>query len=218
MPETEWAVGITTVPERRETTLHTSIASLTRAGFSRMRLFVDGDLYGDTCRVKRIGAYGNWVLALWELYIRQPNAQRYAVFQDDVCACSHLREYLEAWYPPSGYQCLYTAKSTASTAPKDGWYKSLQLGRGALGLVFSCDAVRALLVHPKLLERPRVPLRGNQCIDGTVCDAMNAAGYSEWAHMPSLLQHTSEKSTVSGWDNRRSPVWRGEDYDPRELL
>lgn len=133
--ETNWAVGITTVPERKNTTLPRTIQSLIMTGFNIDRLFIDfkprrlGDEtkpddyqyivslsqeyedYGIPCtfRTPNIRAFSNWFLGLSELYLRFPNANRYVLFQDDVIACAGVREYLEhCEYPNKGYINLMT--------------------------------------------------------------------------------------------------------------
>src|SRR3954465_7467772 len=93
-PPPPWAYGITTVPERRYDLLPRTIHSLARGGFDLPRLFIDGheksyhewDTLPQTIRYPAIRTMGNWLLGLWELYIREPAADRYAIFQDD-CVC-----------------------------------------------------------------------------------------------------------------------------------
>jgi hypothetical protein len=105
-----WSYGVTTVPSRRSDLLPRTLASLRAGGFDRPRLFVDGasDLTGwerefhlpVTIRTSpALRVAGNWVLALYELYIREPTAERYALFQDDMVCYRNLRTYLD--------QCTY---------------------------------------------------------------------------------------------------------------
>ena len=57
-----------------------------------------------------LGIYGNWFLAMCELFAREPLCQRYVVFEDDILACSNLREYLERCpYPEDGFWNCYTS-------------------------------------------------------------------------------------------------------------
>ncbi len=73
-----WSIGITTVPERRDTLLPQTLASLTcNGGFESIRVFVDlapckNGYYPQpsTIRHPRIGAFGNWLMGLQELWIR----------------------------------------------------------------------------------------------------------------------------------------------------
>lgn len=101
----KWAYGVTTVPSRRNELLTNTLAHLKKSGFDKPRLFVDGsddstswsDEFGldITIRDKVIRTFGNWYLALHELFIREPHADRYAIFQDDISCGVNLREYLE---------------------------------------------------------------------------------------------------------------------------
>src|SRR5688572_13834079 len=93
-----WAYGVTTVPKRRRDLLPRTLGSLAAGGFAAPWLFVDGcdelpgwraefvapgRAAGVTCRYPLVRAYANWGLALGELWLRDPHADRYAVFQDD---------------------------------------------------------------------------------------------------------------------------------------
>ena len=94
----KWAYGVTTVPERIGTLLPQTLASLAAAGFDRPVLFVDGQItgYGDhgvVCH-PRVGQMRNWMHAIFYLFTTI-DADRYAIFEDDVQACRQLREYLE---------------------------------------------------------------------------------------------------------------------------
>src|SRR5688572_9885654 len=102
----KWAYGITTVSQRRQKYLPTTLSSLQKAGFDKPVLFVDDcpntALWRDEFKLEvvprfpRIRTFGNWTLALLELTIREPYADRYALFQDDLVTYPHLRQYLEA--------------------------------------------------------------------------------------------------------------------------
>lgn len=235
-----WAYGVTTHPSRRKDLLPATLASLKAAGFPEPRLFVDGTKspgeWEDefnlpvTARYPAVRVAGNWMLSMLELYIRDPQAHRYALFQDDVLACTGLREYLD-WcpYPDRAYLNLYTWGSNYVVCPKDprgkpqeGWYPSNQAGRGALGLVFDRDALVALMSNQDaarhMVLRPQDPDRGWRVIDGGVVSAMRKAGYREYVHNPSLLQHTGHKSTLGKPASPPSPCWRGDRFDVRNLI
>ena len=78
-----WSVGVITAP-RRSATLDTCLDSLVRAGWERPRLFVDtattiATRHGGlplTLREPRIGAFPNYYLALAEMVMRDPEADR----------------------------------------------------------------------------------------------------------------------------------------------
>lgn len=247
-----WAYGVTTVPERRETLLPRTLASLAAAGFDAPRLFVDGADYSQTVwyqerfntlqittRFPKVRAYGNWVLALWELLIRNPAADRFALFQDDFVTYKNLRGYLDRCiYPEKGYWNLLTfMENDALIKDREvGWAESAELsgrsrggkvyhgkmqqgGRGAVGLAFDRTTVQTLLAHRNLPDRPTSVAEGHRRIDGAVVQALNQCGWREYIHNPSLVQHTGEITSIRG--NRRHPralSFRGEDFDALSLL
>lgn len=205
-----WAVGVTTVPERKDDLLVQTLHSLCDAGFGDPHLFVDGcddpseyEVFGGlvSCRPKPpVKIVGNWVMGMWELYVRNPAAHRFVMFQDDIEAVGNLREYLESCpYPEKGYLNLYTHDENRKyTKDKPGWCLALQRGLGALGLVFDRDALQAILGSSVITAKPTFAkkTRSVKCIDGGVIQGMKNLGYKEWVHNPSLLQHWGLKSTL----------------------
>jgi hypothetical protein len=214
-----WSYGITTVPARVNTLLVDTLASLAAAGFHSPRLFIDGvgealevseKEYPITIRSPALGGFGNFALAALELSIRDPHADRYAIFQDDILVCKNLKEYLEASpYPEKSYLNLMTMESNHPVAqgrPADttGWYQTDQLARGAQALVFNNIALRSLLTQRHFIDRPTTnSKRSTRGIDGTTVGAMNNAGYKEWVHYPSLVQHVGRVSAMNN-------TWKGD--------
>lgn len=240
MAQQTWSYGVTTVPERRATLLPRTLASLTAGGFDAPRLFVDGARNHDleswerefglevTGRFPRIRTFGNWVLGLAELYIRNPQATRYAVFQDDFVCYRNLRGYLDrVVFPGGAYLNLFTWWKNLPSFPagkvKDGFYPAIRRGLGAVALVFTRDGVRDLLTQQHTVDRPMNVVLGHRKIDGGIWNAMVKAGYRELVHSPSLVQHTGDVSTMSSagdnhHDQAPAPDWRGEGYDALEML
>lgn len=240
----EWAYGVTTVPERRHTLLPKTLASLKEAGFPTPRLFIDKcedcdgkswqQEFGLQCTIHGgdpIRTYGNWVLALAELYIRQPNAQRFAMFQDDFVTYRNLRQYLESCpFPEQGYLNLYLFPQNAPVtmrkmgvawAPPDntkGWYASNQRGRGAVALVFNREGVLALLTHQHMVERPFSAHRGHKSVDGGVVTAMVKMGWKEYVHNPTLVEHTGKRSSMGNPEYPVGVGFLGEVYNAMDLL
>lgn len=227
MPK-EWAVGVTTVPERQSSLLRYTLGSLDRAGFPLPRLFVDGGFVGDvawyarhypdhavTFRTPLIRVAGNWVLGLYELYYRQPRADLFAMFQDDILICRDAREYVEncpLWQIGRIYLNLATIDTPPARGnvklsrqhPSQGWFKSNQLGCGALGLVFDNQGVRDLLASRHMADRPFSDIgRGWRGVDGGISETLCRSAqlrenkpYTEYCHKPSLIQHVGEFSTI----------------------
>ena len=225
-----WTYGITTVPSRINALFPSTLESLANAGFNEPRIFVDSSepeveqyrqfnlplTYRDNIRTA-----GHWVLTLWELWIRDTTAERYAIFQDDFVTVRNLRRYLELVpYPSEGYQNLYTFPSNQALAPKGftGWYPSNQQGKGAVALVFSNEAVTKLLGQPYLVERFRCLKRGHKAIDGGIVDAMKSIDWREFVHTPSLVQHTGDKSSMGNLPHLKATSFPGIEYNAMELL
>lgn len=226
-----WAYGLTTVPQRRHKLLPRTLTSLKRAGFDTPRLFVDGDRDGlswyrefgleTTARHTNCRTYGTWILGLGELFIREPQADRYAMFQDDFVTCLNLRAYLDAIPMPAlGYWNLYTFPQNQALCPPKhvGFYESNQYGRGAVALVFNRETVLTLLTSRYMAERPLDPHRGWKSVDGGVITCLKGCGWKEYVHNPSLVQHTGMTSSMGNLPHKLAESFRGEDFDLLSLL
>jgi hypothetical protein len=218
---------VTTVPVRRDDLLPRTLASLAGAGFDRPRLFVDGppgshDNLGldVTYRNPPVRAFGNFYLGLLELAIREPRADRYAIFQDDLVICANARQYLEACEnPPRGYWNLYTFPHNLRRCNgHEGWSHSDQMGKGAVALTFSREAAKTLLCQWHMVVKPEDPKRGHKNLDGCIITAMKAVGFKEYIHNPSLVQHTGDKSSIGNSMHLKADSFRGEEFDALELV
>lgn len=232
----KWSYGITTLPARRKSYLPGTIKSLASAGFDKPRLFVDGDRdnasweaeFGVpvTCRpAPALFVHGNWILSLYELYLREPTADRYAVFQDDMIALRNLKLYLSATkYPENGYLNLYTFPSQQHHCWKTkgekyrGWFESTQHGKGAVGLVFSREAVLTLLTSRHMVERPMDSMIGMKRVDGGILESFRKAGWKEYCHSPTLIQHTGLVSSCFNKPHLQAPGFQGELYDASNMI
>lgn len=210
-----WAVGLTTVPQRAAIRGRT-VRSLAGAGFAAPLVHEDDG----------VRAYGAWVLTLVELLCRQPTADLYAIFQDDVLVSRGLREYVEAaGLPAQSYANLLTNGVNEGLA-RPGWFPSDQMGKGACGLILPREAVYDLLSSRLSWERTRIPGRGHRNIDGAVCEALVRHGPRRWVevcHSPSPLQHVGDESIINldTPEHPRQPraaTWRGEAYNLLNLL
>lgn len=231
-PGLRWAYGVTTVPSRMSDLLPQTLASLAAAGFPSPRLFVDGCRPDEatrylgafgldvTARLPAVRVHGNWCLSLYELWVRHPDCDRYALFQDDILAVRNLRQYLERVpYPDGpvgirtdrtpGYLNLYTVPAEMKRAKGRGFFESSQNGRGALALVFSREALLTLLSARHLLERPADPVRGWRAVDGGIVTSMAKAGWKEYVHSPNLVLHCGKVST---FDKRKDTLGLDPDY------
>lgn len=226
----EWAVGVTTVPERACISLPITLESLERGGFSSPRLFIDGAEDSSryrhfgletTCRWPKVRGFGNWWLGLWELYIRQPRANFYAMFQDDILCCRNVRQYLEkCQFPAKSYLnlILYPANYNKQN-PRNTWVRATGNGLGAQGLVFTREGMLALIgaKNNNILHKPSHS-NGHQNIDGAIVDTMFEAGWKEYVHAPSLICHIGEESAMNHPRQPDTAEFLGEDFDALSLL
>lgn len=224
-----WAYGITTVTSRLHDVFPRTLKSLAAAGFDKPQLFIDGcktpEVYQDygaeiTCHYPNVRTAGHWALSIAELYIRNPTADRYALFQDDFVTYKNLRGYLESCvYPERGYWNLYTFPSNQQLCPKgyEGWYESNQLGRGAVALIFSREILLTLFSQRRFIDRPQDKFRGHKAIDGGIVDSLKKIGIKEYAHNPSLVQHTGLESSMGNKRHQLAISFRGEEYDALSL-
>ena len=222
-----WAVGVTTTPDRKDDLLIRTLNSLSAGGFDKPRLFVDGppgthdDLELDTTyRGSTIKTFGNFYLGLLELAIRSPTADRYAMFQDDLVTYRNLRQYLEQCPDPGrGYWNLYTFPHNLRRCNgHEGWSHSDQMGKGAVALIFCQEAARTLLTQWHMVIKPADPRRGHKNLDGCIITAMKAVGFKEYVHNPSLVQHTGDASSIGNAKHQKANSFRGEEFDAMELL
>lgn len=226
----EWQIGLTTVPERRYGELEATVGSLRRGGFTDIRLFVDGDCdeseyapFGLPCtfRKPRIRLWGNWWLGFQELFIRNPNADRYLMCQDDIICVKNLRQYLEQCeYPANGYCNLVTYQQNEQ-AGASGWHRTTGWrGLGAQALMFDQHAAVTLL--SKEMDdwtlRPKDLKRGHQGLDGAIAKKLETFGVHEFVHSPSLVTHIGDNSTLGHRQQVMSESFPGEDFDALDLL
>lgn len=235
-----WSTAVTTVPSR-SSSLSETLEAIKSAGFNDVGLFVDSTEviqnanlleYNITYR-RNIRTYSHWYLTLAEMYLRDPYCQWYAIFQDDLIAVKNLRQYIEqstADLPTRHYLNLFTFMENETIAQSaTGWVpaycdkEARQLGRGAVGLVLPHRAATELLSNRHMIDRRQDSVRGHRSLDGAVVEAMNSAGFKEYIHCPSLLQHTGEQSSMGNPWNRpdRYPfakTFPGKDTDALTFL
>lgn len=225
MKHLKWTYGVTTVPDRVDGLLPQTLKSLEAAGFDKPRLFIDNcplalpqvPVYLEkTAHYPAVKVAGNWILSMWELYIRNPEADRYAIFQDDILLCKNVRQYLEAHpYPRKGYLNLCTYPVNHARAEGHvGWYLSNQRGLGAQALVFDRDTIITLLSSAHLAGRMQRGIKKDRSIDGTIRTAMIKVGWHEYVHNPSLVNHVGTESASENLA-KQPPIdsFCGEDFD-----
>lgn len=220
----EWSYGVMTISSRFETTLPVTLRSLALGGFSEPHIFIDDCKYPPdslagyncTCHYPRLKTHANWMLSAWELYFQKPEAQRYAIFQDDFITYRNLRRFLEDMkYPHQGYLNLYTFPSNEQGK---GWHLSNQRGLGAVALVFTPDALYHVLASTHMIRRYLTAGRGKKSVDGGIIESMKKVGWHEYVHSPSLTQHIGDESAIGNGVQPKAKSFRGEDYNAMDLL
>ena len=203
-----WSVGMTTAP-RIQPTLKRSLQSIVAAGWRILRLFAEPqtkvpDEFGDlpiSWRGDRLGAFPNWYLGLSELFLREPLADAYLMCQDDALFAEGARDYLERCLWPAatvGVVSIYTPTHWSTGKPRGfhvethGWESW-----GALAYIFSNQSLRALLADPLFIShRHHGAASGERNIDSVVGAWCEKVGLPYFVHVPSLVQHIGETSTI----------------------
>jgi hypothetical protein len=170
------------------------------------------------------GPAGNWILSMHELYLREPYADRFIMFQDDLLCYKNLRTYLEISTKgvKGHYWNLYTHPPPRQSAPPDksrhGWFESNQMGRGAVGLMFDRQGVMQLLSCYRFTERSLDLHRGHRNVDGGILETMKKANFKELVHHPSLTQHIGTVSSFGNKPQAQALHWMGEDHDACKFI
>lgn len=212
-----WAVGVTTAP-RREPTLDRCLRSLALAGWESPRLFIDGavDLPEEaaalpqTYRDEASGAWPNYLLALYELVLRNPKADAYLIAQDDALfyEAEPVRPYLEQhvlWpgtEPGKSIVSLYCPSPYTRSRP--GWHRlRSRWAWGALAFAFPNALARALLLDRTVFEHRWVGRnQGLAHVDVVVGRWALRRRVGIWYPSPSLVQHIGETSSL--WEGARA--------------
>ncbi|MDB4786227.1 hypothetical protein OAG36_00685 [bacterium] len=225
-----WSYGITTVPQRKDDLFPATLESLQKSGFDQPHLFVDNckrpsdyDKYDllMTTRYPRVKTAAHWSLSMLELYMREPAADRYAIFQDDFVTYLNLKNYLEkCTYEPKTYWNLYTFPSNQKLNVEDklGWYDSNQKGKGAVAIVMDRETVTALFSYHKFVTRCEDVARGTRSIDGGIVNCLKILGWKELVHNPSLVYHTGKFSSMGNKPQKQTISFQGENFDCLTLL
>ena len=224
----EWAVGVTVAP-RQNPTFEQCYESFLRAGF-KPHIFKEPDVhidprffkYGVTARSQRLGAWKNWLTSLFELRKRKPNADVYAIFQDDVILCKNIKRYLECELWPSPFTAFVSVFTPNHYKGRSTWNpidQGLNLWM-AQTFFFSPYAVDSILRHPSVVN-----WGGDKNIDSKIGEWAQQIGMYPYYHTPSLGQHIGHDSTIWNGANevpalgdRSASDFVGINFDAMQLL
>jgi len=199
----DWAVGVLTAPRKRQT-LASTLHGLKQAGFADVQLFAEpgAEIPTEfrhlpvTRQGRSLGVFGNTVTALSALYLSQPSAEAFALFQDDISVAGGLREWCdrELWPSGQGLVSLFTIREQSEQNP--GWHvarRGMYRTFGALGFVFRRDVLLEFLSDHRVWLHRQTRRHGS---DAAIGEWATRTGRGISYHSPSLLQHRGETSAA----------------------
>jgi len=197
----KWAIAIITAP-RESSRLEATLSSVAEAGWDNPIVVAEPNapIPASVSQLRvlrnphRLGPHRNFRRAVSVLLEVEPQADAYAVLEDDIQMSASLRAWLDStgvW--PSdrtGVLSLFTAYANHSMQP--GWHPCRDVPRrahGAQAYVFPPRAAIAYLSMP-----PRRMTWGQT--DYWVGWWCRESGYEYWMHSPSFVRHTGKESTI----------------------
>ena len=205
-----WAVGVTTAP-RKEETFAASMRSILAAGFEP-HIFAEPDSpipdefshLPLTQHRSKLGCWPNYYMALQEMLTRDPHADAYAIFQDDIILASQTKEFLErALWPTENLGVVSIYCSLAYAQEKPGWYTLDQKWVwGACAFIWPRHQLVHFLSNNAIHWRLTGRAQGVRNIDIVVGNWAKEHSRPVWYCSPSLVQHIGNTSTL--WDSARA--------------
>lgn len=155
-------------------------------------------VHGNTAQA---GCFGNWRTALSYLAAWTPE-NWILVVQDDAIWSPGAADLLRAGMAarqdvPTGFLSAYVMEKDVSPGAGNGW-SELRAGWlfwGALALCLPPDAAEQLQRHDRFVNHAT-----NQQIDAVVAASMLDLGRPSFVHVPSLVDHIGETSTLGHED------------------
>lgn len=213
------AVAMTTAP-RRTPTLPRALSSLQQAGFSELvHVFAEPGTWTQAPRpndertithdhVVTLGCFDNWKYALMYL-LAWTAAPWLLIVQDDAIWAPGSADRLRAETSVqrglrTGFLSSYVTASDVPPGALDGWNECRSGWNlcGALALCVPREAAGELLQHRRFVRH-----RKRQQVDAVIAESMLDLGRPSYVHVPSLVDHVGETSTL-GHDDV-SPKLRG---------
>ena len=108
---------------RTKPTIHRTLASLRRAGFDQVHVFAEPDSWIPdefrhlpvTCHGRKLGVLGNFCTSLTTLFMLEPRADCYAIFQDDIEVAEGLRAWCDTQFWPQAMRDSSRSTRAGST-------------------------------------------------------------------------------------------------------
>ncbi len=202
-PTFQWASAMLTAP-RRDPRIEQTLDSLNNAGFDRIHIFAEPNAWIPerhrnlqiTQRPRKFGNFLNFYACLCTLLEEHPQADAYAVFQDDVELAAGLRHWCEdhLWPLDNGLVSLFTPRLHSDRMI--GWQiKSPGFQRvcGAQALVFRRDWLQSFVSDARVLNSFRLR---DQADDAVLGGWLARDGRGIAYHSPSLVQHVGKISSI----------------------
>ena len=204
-PSFRWAMAILTAP-RAEPKIEQTLESLHNAGFEDVQIFAEPGAWiperfrnlAVTKRPQRFGNFLNFYSCLSTLMSQHPDADAYAVFQDDIKLASGLRQWCEEqmWPLNNGIVSLFTPRLHANS--KTGWKvvsPGFQRVCGAQALVFRKDLLQNFLADARVIHSLRLRHHFDDAVlGGWLSRERLGIAY----HTPSPVQHVGRISSLFG--------------------
>lgn len=232
----KWVVGVITCP-RKEDFLQRTLTSIQNAGwshesttiFAEPNTIVD-DNFDDIVvrRMKPFGDWTNWATGLFELLLREPNADYFLMSEDDVLYNRDSKKYLEA-----SFSCLGNFGSLSLYTPSKyqkskfrGWHnecRGVETWSTQTVIMSKESVIKFFSFEDTLRHRFQDIFHAPEVKWGVSGDPKNSvkdAVIGNWAkknnlpvyfHTPSLAQHIGTTSTIDA-SFHQSEDFVGEDF------
>ncbi len=200
-----WAMAMLTAP-RAEPKIEQTLDSLRNAGFEDVHIFAEPEAWIPerfshlpvTKRPQRFGNFLNFYSCLSTLTCQHPDADAYAIFQDDIQLATGLRQWCEEqlWPLNNGIVSLFTPRLHANS--KAGWQivsPGFQRVCGAQALIFRKDLLQKFLADARVIHSLRLRHHYDDAVLG---GWLSREGLGIAYHTPSPVQHVGRISSLFG--------------------
>lgn len=200
----KWAVGITT-SARKHPTIVKTIKALEHAGWDTGMIFAEPGSYIDcgsnwdyVYRSKQTGIFGNWILGLYELFIRNINADAFFMTQDDIVMSPNSRKYLEdaLWFTDQPHLVSLFGPNAIDQDPSVGWRETSIYNGGPNAIIMSHETVQEILSSLTPLRYYGVQHQKKVSFDDLgIFKLMSEKNWSVFYPKPSIGDHIGHQST-----------------------
>lgn len=200
----KWAVGITTSP-RKYPTITKTIKALEGAGWNEGTIFAEPGEYGHNnqnwpyvYRHKNAGIFGNWMLGLYELFIRNIDADAFFMIQDDIVISPNTREYLEnaLWFSDEPHLVSLFGPNAIDKDENNGWRSTTEYHGGPNSIIMSHETVQEVLSSLTPLRYYGVQKLKNSSFDDLgIFALMHENNWNVYYPKPSIGDHIGHQST-----------------------